>query len=194
MLWGSKDIFRYNVARKYLINRLGISTLDSLDRPELIPYLTYIYEYINGRLEKLGDKATIKTLVTEIFDIFDYGADKIIYDNAINLAFDLGISTTDCFVEDKEIPYVHDRFVFAWTNALTGLCVRLKLQYSYLFSDTNSCECTCSSAQPNYDAYCSHIYPEDDNYGIKYNTEANTSWRPGAEYKECNCHSREHKS
>lgn len=193
MLWGSKDLYRYEVSKKFLINKLGISTLDSLDRPELIPYLTYIYEFINGRLMKLG-KATIKRLVTEIFDIFDYGADKIIYDNAINLAFDLGISTEDCFVEDKEIPYNHDRFVFAWTNALSGLCVRLKLQYSYLFSDNNSCVCSCQSAQPDYDSWSSNVYAEDEAYGIKYNTEAKTNWRPTASEKECNCTAREHKS
>ena len=112
----------------------------------------------------------IKTLIQEVFDIFEYGSDKIIYNEATDLAREIGISITDEYVRDKEVPYVNDRFVFSWTNTMTVITQILKLSYSGLFAqDTEDCACKCScGTRTNIghenDDWSSGVYPEDEAY------------------------------
>lgn len=169
---------------------LGVTCLDLVERCELTPYYTYILKYLSDRLILLGNQ-DMKVRIQEIMDIFSSGTDKIISGSVLDLAWELGIETTDIYLPGREIPYTQDYLIFCWSNALTSLINRLKLQYSHLLyqkENNTDCYCCCNGCSVgettnDLESWTSGVYPEDEDYTCK--TVDDTVWRSGASNIEC---------
>lgn len=251
MKWNGKEGYiEYKAALDGVMTRLGLGATDHLVRPELAPYLTKIMSYLNRRLILLGSDDILDKL-QEIFDIFDYGADLIIADEALELAKVVGVyveedekeGENESESDDKEdpietsesenpdevfegdvldeddpseddnepgnedgdddlienpmeqgcrfIPYDQDRFIFTWTNVLSCLLTRLKLQYSGLLTEDviQGCGCCCGKGETwkDWESYSSGVWPEDEEYGNYDMGTTTTSWRATSGIPQCGC-------
>lgn len=191
MTWDSETGYiEYQTALAHLKTLLGLRDVDYLVRDELSPYVTKIIQYVVKRLIILDD-TDIKVLLQEMFDIFDYGADLIVADNAYTLATEIPCIDVS---EDDEVKYDQDRFIFSWANVMTALNTRLRLMYASLLVQTPSqgCCCCCGTGETttDWEKFSSGVWPEDENDdSYCYNT-SNTAWRTTAADKECNCETR----
>lgn len=190
MKWNDeKGYLTFQSSVSNLKSSLGITNIDLVNRCELNPYYTYILKYLSDRLLMLGD-VSLEDKIQEIFDIFSMGTDKIIEGSTLDLAWELGIETTDLYIQGQEIPYNQEYLVFSWSNALTALSLILKLQYSHLLYNSNECNCCsngCSVGETtsDHESWTSGVYSEDEDY-LNYSTaERNTSWRVGSDKVEC---------
>jgi hypothetical protein len=191
MLWDTEECYlKYVQVSDFLKGILGISQLDiDLDRKVLLPYQTQIIDYLNTRLIKLGTD-DIKAKLNEVFDIFSWGADLICSEAAIELGRQIGIGT------ENEL-YDQDRFVFSWTDLMSTLRLRLKLQYAYLFAsedsglDDNCCCChTAGETTADYESWQSGVNPNDEVYDRTNYDRVNSSWKVSKDrYCECYRHS-----
>lgn len=171
MKWNTSTGYVARVAAETTLKKfLNLSTLDYyVDSEErFIPYYTYIINYINEKLILLGEAADIKLKIDEVHKIFSYGAEKIAADATLDLVRAVGIET-DTEVEDSNnIIFYQDRFVFAWTNFLTALYMRIKFQYANLFIekiDGECCKCgPRGQTTSDYESWSSKIYPHDELY------------------------------
>lgn len=193
MKWNDESGYlTFQSSMSNLKSSLGITGIDLVERCELTPYYTYILKYLGNRLLLLGD-VPMKDRIQEIFDIFSSGTDKIIAGATLDLAWELGIETTDLYLPGREIPYNQEYLVFSWSNALTALCVRLKFQYSHLLyqsTNNNECYCCCNGCSvgettADQESWTSGIYPEDEDYTNYSTAGSNTSWRVGSDNVEC---------
>lgn len=191
MKWNDKrGYLTYQSALQSLKAQLGISNIDYTLRCELAPYITYILDYLNKRIILLGS-TDLKIKLQEIFDIFELGTDKIVSGAVLDLVWELGIDTGDIYVDDEEIPYNQDRFVFSWSNIMTALVVRLKFQYAALLAQPESNECPCSNgcghgqSTSDFESWQSGVYPEDEEYSYYAYNDTASLWRTDAEYPEC---------
>lgn len=194
MKWNNEDGYViYKQSLQAIKSFLGISQIDYVMRCELAPYITYILNYLSKRLILLGDDSDIKLYIQEIFNIHDWGADKIINNSVRDMLMEIGIDEGDIYVEDKEIPYNQDRFVFTWSNILTALVVRLKFQYSSLLAQPIDTDCPCNDCTKgqtvtDFENWQSGIYPEDESYSWYNYSESVSSWRVNNDTPECtNC-------
>lgn len=193
MKWNEQEGYvKYKSSLTSLRSFLGINNFDFYIRPELAPYITYIVGYLNSQLVLKGDNVTLKEYVQEIFDIFSYGADMIVMGDALGLAIEVGIDTSD-----EELPYCQDRFVFCWSNIMTYLYTLLKLMYAGLFAQEKEEGCGCCGCivrnGHDYDEWESGIYPEDENYDwVSPENNIKVGWNTsGAYIDQCtNCNRR----
>lgn len=189
MKWNNeKGFLEYSASVRNIKSLLGIAEIGHIDYIcELAPYATYILKYLSEKLSLLEGQ-DFSILLEEVFNIFDTGSKMIIYGGARDLALEIGIDEGDVYIENEEIPYNQERFIFTWTNIYSSLVTRLKLQYANLLTQSINleCPCDCAPGQTTYDyeKWTSGIYPEDENY--QYYTETKTSWRVGNEYPICN--------
>lgn len=186
MKWNNESGFlTFQTSINGIKNSLGITNLVLTDRCELVPYYTYILKYLNERLILLGDVSKSEK-IKEVFNIFNYGAEKIILNATLDLAWDLGIDTTDYYREGSYIPYNQEYLVFSWSNLMTELCTILRLYYPLQVQGENTSDCSCSCAPglttEDIESWSSGVYPEDSCY--EKTTESNF-WRSGAETEEC---------
>ena len=195
MKWNNYDGYiRYTKALSSIKSLLGISQIDYYtERCELSPYVTYILEYLVEKLILVGEDSEMKIKIQEIFDIFDYGADMIISGATIDLACEVGISTSQLCIEGEEVPFDRDRFVFTWSNVLTALVVRLKFQYAYLFEqeiDTECCTCgTPGQTYRDFESWRSDVYPNDESYDRSNYRRSHAQWTTDIQAPECTkCH------
>lgn len=164
---------------------LGITDLVLTDRSELAPYYTSILKFINDKLILLGNVSKSEK-IKEVFNIFNYGAEKIISNATLDLAWDLGIETTDYYKEGTDIPYNQEYLVFSWSNLMTELCTILRLYYPLqVQGDSVECNCTCSPGitVEDMESWGSGVYPEDCTY-IGQSSTSNY-WRSSADITEC---------
>lgn len=192
MKWNDEEGYvAYKTSLQSLKSLLGVSEVDYTLRCELAPYITYILQYLVKKLVLLGEDVGMKQRLQEVFDTFDMGASKIVSGGAFDLAWELGITGGDVYVEGSEIPYDQDRFVFAWSNVLTALVVRLKLQYASLLYQNPSNDCPCQDCSPgqgtkDFEDWRSGVYPEDEEYSYYNWNESNSpGWRTSVSYPEC---------
>lgn len=177
MDWNDSYYYKFKESQSYLQHLLGISQLDYWrNRTELYPYYYYICEYLNKELEKLGTD-NIKVLVDRVFEIYVEGGDMIVNLNSLGLSIKVGIG------EDKPgdiITYEQERFVFAWADLLSTLCLRLKFQYASLYAqepDGECCKCGAhGQTETDYESWESGIYPEDECYDRSNYYQSNTAW------------------
>lgn len=194
MIWDKeKGFVEFKTAYRSFRNSLGLSEVDYRSRLELAPYITRIFQFLNKEMVLLGDKATIKDKLEKIFKIFEEGSDKIVDEKALDMAKDLEL--TDKTVND-EVKYVQDRFVFCWTNIMSTLCERLRIQYFDLLHPRPSdgeCPCHCGKGQTqkDWEKWTSGIWPEDEEAN-RYagGLSGQASWRPSANTSECLCNGR----
>ena len=190
MTWDNQECYTlYTQYLEYLKNSLGISEVDFyFGRPELFPYYTQITKYLNERLIILGTD-DIKSKIIEILNIFDHGAELICSGGTRDLAREVEIPSGDP-------EYMCCRFVFAWTNALSTLCLRLKFQYAYLFEpeyDPFCCRCgAIGETYEDYESWTSGVFPNDEVYDRTNYYRNNSSWGVNkTRYCECYRHSSE---
>ena len=167
---------------------LGIPGLILVEQCELAPYYTCILKYLNDKLILLGDVSKTEK-IKEVFNIFDFGVDKIISNATLDLAWELNIETTDYYKEGTDIPYNQEYLVFSWSNIMTELCTLLRLYYPqliYINTSNEECSCACPPGKTTEDleSWSSNVYPEDCVYEGK-TTSAYNYWRAGAETEEC---------
>ena len=192
MKWNDeKGYVTFQSSMYNLKSLLGVGVIDIVERTELMPYYTYIFKYISERLILLGPDSSINTKIQEIFDLLDWGTDLVISNSTLDLAWTLGIETTDYLIEGTDLPYNQEYLVFTWSNALTALSVRLKLQYSHLLyqSTTSDCGCCCNGCSTglttqDLENWTSGVYPEDENYS---GTNSSNSWRVNSDINQCTC-------
>lgn len=197
MKWNDEvGYITYQSSMNNLNNLLGIKTLDIVERCELIPYYTYILKFLVEKLILLGPGIDIKTMLQEVFDIYDWGTDKIVSQATLDLAWSLGIETTDYYLEGTDLPYNSEYLVFCWASAFTSLIVRLKLMYSHLLyqsidNDCHTCNNGCSVGQTTEDLenWRSGVYPEDEEY-VPNASSISGSWRVNSDITTCNCSGR----
>lgn len=191
MKWDKETGFvEFKTSYRSFRNSLGLSEVDYRTRLELAPYITRIFQFLNKEMILLGDKATIKDKLERIFKIFEEGSDKIVDEKALELAKELEL--TDKTVDD-EVKYNQDRFVFCWTNIMSTLCERLRLQYFDILHPRPSdgeCPCHCGKGQTqkDWENWTSGIWPEDEE-ASRYvgGLSGQPSWRPSANISECLC-------
>ena len=182
MTWNNSDGYvEYKQALNYLENSLGITKFNFVLRQELAPYITRILQYINKNLIVLGDDVSMIDKLQEVFNTFDYGANLIIGLDTEILANEVGVLEEG----EGDIEYEQDRFVFSWSNTLTSLVERLKLQYASLLyqAPEQGCGCSCANGETwkDFESYSSGIWPEDEEYstydfeGVKTNPYTSTS-------------------
>ena len=203
MIWNSETGYlEYKVALDSLMSRLGIGITDFIVRPELSPYLTRILIYLNQQLVLLGDDAEMSEKLQKMFDIFDHGAELIIADSARNLAEEIGqLDESDEIVENTGeeeeeneyyVPYDQDRFIFSWTNVLSSLITRLKIQYANLLVDevsTQGCGCCCAKGESykDWESYRSGVWSDEEEYNSYDLGNSTSTWRVGANISQCGC-------
>lgn len=187
MKWNNElGYLTYQTSLNYLKSYLGISGVSIVENCELMPYYTAILKYISDKLVLLGDVSMLER-IQEIFNIFNHGIEKILLNSTLDLAWELGIDTSDMYIENSEIPYNQEYLVFAWSNIFTNLTTLLNLIYSHLLHNTDSnysCNngCTVGITSEDLESWTSNVYPEDE----CYNSMSNSSyWKVGAELKEC---------
>ena len=91
MVWNESYYSKFNQACSYLKQTLGLIQLDYWkERKILVPYYYYIVSYLNERLGNLGTD-DIKSLIEEVFTIFEWGGDLIIEHRFIELAAHIGM-------------------------------------------------------------------------------------------------------
>lgn len=193
MRWNDeKGYIAYKSAQENLKSLLGISETPEGLRCDLAPYVTYILSYISGRLLLMGPGVGIQERLNEVFDIYTHGADLICLGAGNDLAWELGIGGEDIYVEGSEIPYMPDRFIFAWADTLGALCCRLRLQYAGILYQGPSGDCGCpecggpGQTTYDYENYRSGIYPEDEEYSYyPWNKTSPDLWRAGVDVPEC---------
>ena len=193
MKWNDKTGYiTYKVALQNIKSYLGISEIDYFMRCELAPYITYILDYISKRLVLLSEDSGIKEYIQEVFTIREEGESKIIYGAVDELRSEVGIDNGEIYVENSEIPYVEDRFIYSWSNIMTALIVRIKFQYAGLLSQNpnNDCPCgdTCYPGQTikDFESWTSGVYPEDEEYSYyNYKDVTSTDWRVNNDIPEC---------
>lgn len=193
MKWNDKTGYiTYKVALQNIKSYLGISEIDYFMRCELAPYITYILDYISKRLVLLSEDSGIKEYIQEVFTIREEGESKIIYGAVDELRNEVGIDNGEIYVEDSEIPYVEDRFIYSWSNIMTALLVRIKFQYAGLLAQdpNNDCPCgdTCYPGQTikDFESWTSGVYPEDEEYSYyNYKDVTSTDWRVNNDIPEC---------
>lgn len=193
MKWNDKTGYiAYKVALQNIKSYLGISEIDYFMRCELAPYITYILDYISKRLVLLSEDSGIKEYIQEVFTIREEGESKIIYGAVDELRSEVGIDNGEIYVEDSEIPYVEDRFIYSWSNIMTALLVRIKFQYAGLLAQdpNNDCPCgdTCYPGQTikDFESWTSGVYPEDEEYSYyNYKDVTSTDWRVNNDIPEC---------
>lgn len=191
MKWNNESGYiKYNQSLQSIKSILGISQIDFMTRCELAPYITYILNYISKKLILLGEFDDIKIYIQEIFNIHDWGADKIINGAVKDMLLELGIDDGEVYIEGKEIPYNQDRFVFSWSNILTALVVRLKFQYSSVLAQPVDTECPCDSCSKgqsinDFENWQSGVYPQDEEYSWYNYNESVSSWRVNNDAPEC---------
>lgn len=189
MKWNNElGYITYQTSLNYLKSYLGINKVEFVENCELIPYYTSVLKYTVEKLVILGD-ADMVTKIQEVFNIFNHGVEKILLNSTLDLAWELGIETTDYYVEGAEIPYNQEYLVFVWSNFFTYLTTLLKLKYSHLLYDstTDSC-CSCNNGcsigltTEDLESWSSGVYPNDECYD---SMNSSTYWRSGSELKEC---------
>ena len=193
MKWNDENGFiLFNSSLHTVESILGISQIDYIIRCELAPYVTYILDYLAKRLIMLGDGLDIKAYIQEIFDIYDWGADNIVNGTIKDMLVELGIDDSQETVEEEEIPYNQDRFVFSWSNVLTALVVRLKFQYSSLLAQPIDTDCPCDECgntkgqtTEDFENWQSGVFPEDDSYSWYNYSDDGTTWRVTSGIPEC---------
>lgn len=180
MKWNNEEGYiDYKNSLTSIKNLLSISQIDFFTLScEIAPYVTYTLKYLNTRLVMLGEVDMV-TKLNEVINIYEEGSMKIIFGGVRDLAFELGIDEGEDYIEGEEIPYNQDRFIFSWTNVMTALSTRLKLQYSSLLMQPKNNECPCNDCDPgqstkDYESWTSKIYPEDESYSY-YNYDSNYS-------------------
>lgn len=203
MKWNeTSGYYEFKAAQDGVMRQLGIGKVDYLIREELGPYLTKILKYLNTELIKLGDDAEILEKLNKIFDIFDDGSDKIVTLMGQTLAEEIGVIEADEGEEEESddytiVAYEQDRFIFCWTNVMSCLVTRLKLQYASLLYQPvkQGCGCLCPPGETykDWEAYNSgHVYAEDEEYSkfdYGYNAYSTTaSWRASLSNEpDCTC-------
>ena len=192
MIWDStKGYQEYKESLENIKNNLGLRNDDSwfLVSRELAPYITSILKWISGKLIELGENSDIKEKLDLIFDLFEDGSVKIIALDGKSLAEEIGIGTEKLSSDDiNYLTYEQDRFIFSWTNILSSLVERLKLQYASILQDpiNQGCSCSCGRGETtkDWESYTSGVYSEDEeysNYGLR-GVPSTTSPIP-----ECTC-------
>lgn len=186
MVWDYKECqVLYAEALEYLKSSLGITQLDlDLDRQCLLPYQVVIIKYLNRKLIELGAD-DIKDKIEKIFDIYDEGTVRIVEDlEPRQYAEEIG-----CEIENEE--FYCCRFVFAWTNLLTALCIRLKFQYAYLFEQTGDSECCVCGGRgetwKDHESWVSNVMPNDEDYDRTNYSRANSAWQVSKD-RYCDCY------
>ena len=191
MDWKDRYYYKFKESQSYLKYLLGLTQLDYWERPELVPYYYYICDYLVRELEALGTE-DVKTLVDRIFEIFEEGGDMIVVDlNSRGLSIKIGIGYDN--VNDK-VKYEQERFVFAWSDFMSTLCLRLKFQYASLYAqepDGECCKCGArGQTETDYESWESGIYPEDECYDRSNYYQSNTAWGLNKDrFCECYRHS-----
>ena len=193
MKWNDKNGYiTYKQSLQNIKSCLGLYKIDYSLRCELAPYITYILKYISDRLTLLPEDSDIKTYIQEFFDIRKHGEEKILFYAVDELRCELGIDNGDIYVENSEVPYSEDRFIYAWSNVLTAILVRILFQYQNLLAQPDSDECPCNNGcgkgqtTADYESWSSGVYPEDESYSYyNFKDVTNTEWRTNNDVPEC---------
>ena len=191
MKWDKEQGYvEFKTAYKSIRNSLGLSEIDYISRTELAPYITKIFKYLNEELIMLGDKATLKEKIEKVMEILEKGANNIVDLKIEELEVSLDVLDKS---PDDEVKYSKDRFIFSWTNIMSTLCQRLRLQYYDLLKPKLSdgeCPCCCGKGQTqkDWENWKSGIWPEDEEaerYGS--GLAGQPSWRPSLDIPDCLC-------
>lgn len=186
MDWNIEDCYvSYVESLEYLKSCLGITKIDlDLNYDCLLPYQVTIIKYINRSLILLGTD-DIKSKIEEVISISEKGASRIVIDmESKQFAEEVG-----CDIESDNFHCC--RFVYAWTNLLTALCIRLKFQYAHLFAPEYDGEC-CTCGQKgetvrDQESWVSNVFPEDELYDRSNYERSNSSWEVSKD-RYCDCY------
>lgn len=158
----------YVVSLNYIVRVLGLRKMNEhIIRPQLGPALTAVMKYLAGKLVPL-EESHILDKIALIREEYSRGADLICQEKTLTLAEEVGYQE-----ENLEL------LVFAWTNTLTTLYMKLINQYSALLCDdvvSPGCPCECiGETWKDYEEYTSGVWPEDDEFSFIENDNSSTS-------------------
>ena len=155
-----REFLDYLWSIEALDNLLGIRTIDFYTgRDVLFPYISRIIRFIVDNIYRdLGNSGSIEEKITLVEQLFEHGADYICSERAKELG--------DEVLGDTEENYDQDRFVFCWSNVMSVILMRLRIQNPLKEERNSNCGCCCSRGDSwkTWDNYISGVYPEDENY------------------------------
>ena len=193
MKWNDRNGYIiYKTSLQSIESMLGISQIDYSFRCELVPYITYILNYISNRLILIPEDSDILVYINEFLDIKNHGEEKILFQAVDELRLELNIDNGEIYVDNSEIPYNEDRFIYSWSNVVTAIWVRLKFQYQHLLTQQVETDCPCGNectpgqTFKDFESWSSKVYPEDEEFShFNYNGKTSTDWRVGNNAPEC---------
>lgn len=115
----------------------------------------------------------------------EWPEDVEVFENATEWAANIGITIPECGVE-------RDRFIFAWSHAMTAICMRLRFQYAGLWdqeAESGDC-CNCGGkgeTTDDYESWVSNVYSNDEEYDRTNYTRTNSAWQI-SKNRICDCY------
>lgn len=165
-LMSKEELIVCNTFLKTIEDSLQLSKILIDSRCETVPYLYYI---LKDLLFKIDDPSieSLKDKIEVVLEEFERGSFLITNRGTLDLAWGLGIDTTDT----GEIPYDQDTFVYSWTGFMSTLVTQVRLQHSTLLYSPPSTDCPpCSECigkgdtTSDFENWTSGVYPEDEAY------------------------------
>lgn len=199
-----KEYVEYKTYKENVMNSLGIKKTDHLEGPlEILPILRATYKLLNGNLFL---ETTTRDKVQRILDLFDEGCEYVFSGHTELLLKDLGLEGpieedddpdgTEGEVLDEAEPYLlgrnvesmdewRSKCVLIWTNVMSCLITRLKINFSSLFTDSpiQGCPCECGTGETweKWESYTSSNLNNEE-YDEPYDDETTTS-----DLRVCGC-------
>ena len=156
-----------------LQNQLGLSCLKWYRHEDLEPYIISILNYLNSRLI-LSGTCTILQRLQEFTDFYDKGMELILSEETKELAFIIGINTSDP-------EYREEIFTLAWGTFMSSIYMQLMYNYAGVFDDSSVSSYDCHSGCYNSD--CDSLLGS----GVTSNLGGTGSWQSSSVYGNCGC-------
>lgn len=156
-----------------LQNQLGLSCLKWYRHEELEPYVIAILNYLNSRLI-LSGACTILQRLQEFTDFYDKGMELILSRETKELAFIVGIDTSDP-------EYREEIFTLAWGTFMSSIYMQLMYNFAGVFDDSSVSSYDCHSGCHNSD--CESLLGS----GVTSSLGGSGSWQSSSVYGNCGC-------
>lgn len=201
-----EEYIEYKMYKENVMNSLGIKKTDHLEGPlEILPILKATYKFLNGNLFL---ESTTRDKIQRVLDLFDEGCGYVFSNQTELLLKDLGLEepveeegdsdTEGGVLDEGETAYSSDTenvtqettdwrntCILVWTNVMSCLITRLKINFSSMFTDNpvQGCPCECGTGETyqKWESYASSNLNNEE-YDETYDDETTTS-----DLRVCGC-------
>lgn len=154
-------------------NQLGLSNIKWYRHERIEPYILSILNYLNSRLI-LSGTCTILQRLQEFTNFYEDGMEQILSHNTKDLAFVIGIDTSDP-------EYREEIFTLAWGTFMSSIYMQLMYNYAGVFDDSSVSSYDCHSGCQSNE--CESLL----NSGVTSSLGGTGSWQSSNIYGDCGC-------